>query len=119
VIGGVASLRSPEIGSSNSSDQVMLPKFWLRRLGAISYCGFQIIAPMALLHSHGQKNRGDGMPYHIRAGSIRAIVADERRALELHRRLSGSDREEVSITDIFGGEIDAAKLEERASARKV
>jgi hypothetical protein len=60
------------------------------------------------------------MPYHIRAGSVRAIVADERQALELHRRLSGgSNREEVSITDIFGGEIDAAKLEEHASARKV
>jgi hypothetical protein len=34
--------------------------------------------------------------------------------LELHRKLSGSDRDEVLITDIFGGEIDAAKLEARA-----
>jgi hypothetical protein len=68
----------------------------------------------------GAKNRGDGMmPYHIRAGSIRAIASDERQALELHRRLSGLDREEVSITDIFGGEIDAAKLEARASTQKV
>jgi hypothetical protein len=58
------------------------------------------------------------MPYHIRAGSVRATVANEWQALELHRKLSGSDRDEVLITDIFGGEIDAAKLEARASAQK-
>jgi hypothetical protein len=57
------------------------------------------------------------MPYNIRAGSVTAIVATEQQALELLRRLSGPDREGVSITDIFGGEIDAA-LEERASDHK-
>jgi hypothetical protein len=59
------------------------------------------------------------LPYHIRAGSVTAIVATEQQALELLRRLSGPDREEVSITDIFGGEIDAAKLEARASDQKI
>ena len=66
-----------------------------------------------------EEDVGERMPYHIRAGSIRAIVANEREALELLRRLTDSDREEVSITDIFGGEIDVAKLQDPASPQKV
>lgn len=57
------------------------------------------------------------MPYHIRAGSVRATAANERQALEMLQKLSGSDREEVTITDLFGGEMDIAKMEERVSTQ--
>ena len=51
------------------------------------------------------------MPYRVKAGSITAIVSDEKQALAMLRRLAASGREEISITDIFGVEIDVATLE--------
>jgi len=53
------------------------------------------------------------MPYQVKAGSITAIVANEEQALEMLRRMTASGKEEVSIRDIFGAEIDAATLESR------
>ena len=53
------------------------------------------------------------MPYRVRAGSITAIVANEKQALEMLRRMAVSGREEISIRDIFGAEIDVAALEAR------
>lgn len=46
------------------------------------------------------------MPFQIKAGAITAIVANETEAVELLRKISGPDRERVSIMDIFGDEID-------------
>ena len=53
------------------------------------------------------------MPYRVRAGSITAIVANEKQALEMLRRMAVSGREAISIRDIFGAEIDVATLEAR------
>jgi hypothetical protein len=53
------------------------------------------------------------MPYQVRAGSVIAIVANEKQALELLRRMAVSDKAEISIKDIFGGGIDVATLESR------
>jgi len=44
-----------------------------------------------------------------------AIVADERQALEMVRRLTGPGRGQVSIRDVFGDEIDLATLRTRLS----
>jgi hypothetical protein len=54
------------------------------------------------------------MPYQIRVGSMTAVVADEREALQMLRRLAGSVDEKALITDIFGSEVDVATLESRA-----
>ena len=58
------------------------------------------------------------MPYRIRAGSVTAVVVTEQQVVDLLQKLSGSDREQASVTDIFGGEIDVAKLEAHALALK-
>jgi hypothetical protein len=56
---------------------------------------------------------GSGMPYQVKAGSVIAIVANEKQALELLRRMAVSSNEQISIRDIFGGGIDVATLESR------
>jgi hypothetical protein len=56
---------------------------------------------------------GSGMPYQVKAGSITAIVANEKQALEMLRRMAASGKEDISIRDIFGGMIDVATLESR------
>jgi hypothetical protein len=56
---------------------------------------------------------GREMPYQVKAGSITAIVANEKQALEMLRRMAASGQEEVFIRDIFGAEIDIATLESR------
>jgi hypothetical protein len=48
------------------------------------------------------------MPFRIKAGPITAIAANEREAVELLRKIAGPDREQVSIMDIFGDELDPA-----------
>ena len=53
------------------------------------------------------------MPYQIRAGSFTAIAANEEQALEMLRRMAASGKDEISIRDVFGVEIDAATLESR------
>jgi hypothetical protein len=53
------------------------------------------------------------MPYQVKAGSVTAIVANEKQALEMLRRMSASGQEEISIRDIFGSEIDVATLRSR------
>jgi hypothetical protein len=53
------------------------------------------------------------MPYHVRVGSITAIVANEKQALDMLRRLAGSGNGAPTIKDIFGSEIDVATLESR------
>jgi hypothetical protein len=53
------------------------------------------------------------MPYQVRVGSVTAIVANEKEALEMLRRLAGSGNEKAFITDIFGSEVDVATLESR------
>jgi hypothetical protein len=55
------------------------------------------------------------MPYQVRAGSVTAIAADEKQALEMLRRF-GSGNQEASIRDIFGSEVDIASLKSRAGA---
>jgi hypothetical protein len=59
------------------------------------------------------------MPFQVKAGSITAIVANEKQALEMVRRLAGSNRGQVSIRDIFGDEIDLATLETRLAFSKL
>jgi hypothetical protein len=54
------------------------------------------------------------MPYQVRVGSVTAVVADEREALQMLRRLAGSVNEKALITDLFGSEVDVATLESRA-----
>jgi hypothetical protein len=54
-----------------------------------------------------------GMPYQVKAGSVTAVVANEKQALEMLRRMVTSGKQEVSITDILGDQIDAATLETR------
>jgi hypothetical protein len=49
------------------------------------------------------------MPYQVKAGSVAAIVANEKQALEMLQRL-GVDRGEVSIGDVFGEVVDVATL---------
>jgi hypothetical protein len=51
------------------------------------------------------------MPYQVKAGSITAIVANEKQALAMLRRLAAAGRGEISVRDIFGDEIDVATLE--------
>jgi hypothetical protein len=46
----------------------------------------------------------------------RAIVANERQALELVHRMAASGKGEVSIRDIFGDVIDIALLESPLNA---
>jgi len=53
------------------------------------------------------------MPYQVKAGSITAIVANEKQALEMLRRMAASGQEEISIRDVFGAEIDVATLKSR------
>jgi hypothetical protein len=53
------------------------------------------------------------MPYQVKAGSITAIVANKKQALEMLRRMAESGQEEISIRDIFGAEIDLATLKSR------
>jgi hypothetical protein len=55
------------------------------------------------------------MPYQVKAGRVTAIVANEKEALEMVRRLNASspDDEEASIRDIFGGDLDVATLKAR------
>jgi hypothetical protein len=53
------------------------------------------------------------MPYQVKAGSVTTIVANEKQALELLRRMAISGEEGISIRDIFGGGIDVATLESR------
>ena len=53
------------------------------------------------------------MPYQVRAGSVTAIVANEKQALEMLRKMVASGKDEISIRDIFGSEIDVATLESR------
>jgi len=55
------------------------------------------------------------MPYQVKAGSIIAIVANEKQALEILRKLAGPDQGEISIRDIFGSEIDVATLQSRVT----
>ena len=52
------------------------------------------------------------MPFQVKAGPVTAIVANEKEALEMLRRL-GPDRGKVFIKDVFGDEIDVATLESR------
>ena len=52
---------------------------------------------------------GEGMPYQVRAGSVTAIVANEKQALDLLRKLAGSANG-ASIKDVFGSEVDVATL---------
>ena len=59
------------------------------------------------------------MPFRIRAGSITVIAANEGEAVELLRKITGRDREQVSIMDIFGDEIDAALVERLLHASAV
>jgi hypothetical protein len=49
------------------------------------------------------------MPYQIRTGSVTAIVANEKQALDLLRKLAGSG-DGASIRDVFGSEVDVATL---------
>ena len=42
-----------------------------------------------------------------------AIVANEKQALEVLRRMVASGKEKISIRDIFGGEVDVSTLELR------
>jgi hypothetical protein len=51
------------------------------------------------------------MPYQVKAGRVTAIVADEKEALEMVRRLTASSGEDdASIQDIFGEKVDIARL---------
>jgi hypothetical protein len=52
------------------------------------------------------------MPYQVKAGSVTAVVADEKQALDMFRRLAGSGSR-ASIRDVFGSEVDVATLESR------
>jgi hypothetical protein len=56
---------------------------------------------------------GNGMPYQVRAGSVTAVVANEKQALDMLRRLAGSGNGATSIKDIFGSEVDVATLESK------
>ena len=47
------------------------------------------------------------------------IAANEGEAVELLRKITGRDREQVSIMDIFGDEIDAALVERLLHASAV
>jgi hypothetical protein len=58
-------------------------------------------------------SRDVGMPYQVRAGSVTAIVANEKQALEVLRRMVASGKEKISVRDIFGGEVDVSTLELR------
>jgi hypothetical protein len=53
------------------------------------------------------------MPYQVKVGSMTAIVADEKQALEMLRRMTGSGNGEALIKDIFGSEVDIATLRSR------
>jgi hypothetical protein len=53
------------------------------------------------------------MPYQVRAGSVTAIVANEKQALEMLRKMVASGKDAISIRDIFGSQIDVATLESR------
>jgi hypothetical protein len=64
-----------------------------------------------------EKNRTEGMvkmPYQVRAGSVTAVVANEKQALDMLRRLAES-RTGASVRDVFGSEVDVAILESRAN----
>jgi hypothetical protein len=52
------------------------------------------------------------MPYQVRAGSLTAVVANEKQALDMLRRLAGSGSG-ASIRDVFGCEVDIATLKSR------
>jgi hypothetical protein len=52
------------------------------------------------------------MPYQVKAGSVTAIVANEKQALDMFRRLAGSESG-ASIRDIFGSEVEVATIESR------
>jgi hypothetical protein len=57
--------------------------------------------------------REEEMPYQVKVGSVTAIVANEREALEMIRRLMGTGTPEVFVKDIFGSEVDVATIESR------
>jgi hypothetical protein len=59
---------------------------------------------------------GAEMPYQVRVGTTIAIVANEKEALDTLRKMAASRKEEVSIRDIFGDEIDVAIVESRLAA---
>ena len=52
------------------------------------------------------------MPYQVRAGSVTAVAANEKQALEMLRRF-GAGHEKAPIRDIFGSEVDVATWESR------
>jgi len=53
------------------------------------------------------------MPYQVKVGSMTAIVANEKEALEMIRRMARSSDEHPLIKDIFGTEVDIETLESR------
>ena len=55
------------------------------------------------------------MPYQVRVGTVTAVVANEKEALEMLRRLAGAGNEKAFITDIFGSEVDVAALESKVA----
>jgi hypothetical protein len=54
------------------------------------------------------------MPYQVRAGSVTAVVANEKQALDMLRRLAASGSG-ASIRDVFGSEVEVATIESRVA----
>jgi hypothetical protein len=52
------------------------------------------------------------MPYQVRAGSVTAVVANEKQALDMLRRLAASEGG-ASIRDVFGSDVEVATLKSR------
>lgn len=53
------------------------------------------------------------MPYRVKVGSVSAIVANEREALEMLGKLLETGGKEVSILDVLGSEVDVSTLKAR------
>jgi hypothetical protein len=49
------------------------------------------------------------MPYQVRAGSVTAVVANEKQALDMLRRLAAAGSG-ASIRDVFGSDVEVATL---------
>jgi hypothetical protein len=52
------------------------------------------------------------MPYQVRAGSVTAVVANKKQALDMLRRLAASGSG-ASIRDVFGSGVEVATLKSR------
>ena len=55
------------------------------------------------------------MPYQVKVGSMTAVVANEKEALEMIRRMARSGGQPAVVKDVFGSDVDVETLESRLS----